>query len=157
MHRDGGEGESFWRRERLREPERERAGEPAMHVQTFFAWGQRELERKLPTHCRICTQSTKKHSIFFENYYKDLFKVQLSLHVSQRTILNTKCLTVYFFVFWAQLTYKYSLKQILTVWPSYIKGWGRFSDVTATTWHVTWLHHQPHINDIISYIECFWP
>lgn len=42
---------------------RERVSELAMHVHRFFAWGQRELERKLPSHCRICTQSTKIRDI----------------------------------------------------------------------------------------------
>lgn len=64
MHRDGrGKREFLEERERLREPEREGVREVAMHVQTLFAWGQRELERKLPSHCRICTQSTKIRDI----------------------------------------------------------------------------------------------
>lgn len=30
---------------------------------TFLARGQRELERKLPSHCRICTPSTKMKDV----------------------------------------------------------------------------------------------
>lgn len=63
MHREGEDRESFWSRERQRETESEGVREMAMHVQTFFAWGQRELERKLPSHCRIHTQCTKIRDI----------------------------------------------------------------------------------------------
>lgn len=71
MHREGEERESFLEEgERLRVPGRERVSEMATHVQTFFAWGQRELERELPNHCTICTQSTKIET-FYKNSNKD--------------------------------------------------------------------------------------
>ena len=53
------EEREFRGRETLREAEGGRVRKKAMHVQTFIAWGQRELEIKLPSHCRSCTQSTK--------------------------------------------------------------------------------------------------
>lgn len=70
-----------------RERARERTRGVAVQVQTHFAWGKRELERKLQSQCRICTQSAKLET-FKENRGRK-FKLRLNL-LSDRQSFNCK-------------------------------------------------------------------
>lgn len=71
MHREGGRRESFVSERETVEVRSWRVREVAVHIQTTFAWGHRELERKLPAIVQFALQAQNIET-FQDNFCKDL-------------------------------------------------------------------------------------